>query len=119
MQNVKELYAEHLTKSVFELEAFSHITVDRDQVSEDGVIAKEWLEQYEVVTWKDFKFTCHFCKLEFTSLMTFLLHLREEKKVKIDCHLCQNKRSQRSYSSLNAYINHVVRNHEMEHLSYT
>lgn len=123
MEHIKKLYNSSLCKEdSFLLEEYAHITVDRANVSDEGQISLSWLNQYDVQTWNDFDYKCFFCSETFRSLKTLLNHLKDCKaaagKTKFHCHTCPtNVRT--PFSSLNAYINHATRHHELEHLAYT
>lgn len=119
MNQIGALYADEMKKSFFDLQLYSHITVEREFVAEDGEISNEWLTRFAVSTWKDFTLTCYFCKANCKSVKAILQHLKEIHggKVKLSCHVCKD--AQRVFSSLNAYINHFVKVHDLEHLSYT
>lgn len=115
MENVEDLFAEWLQQSIFNLEQFSHITVDREFVSESGEISSEWLDTFGVSSWKDYSYTCQECKKTFKSLRSMMNHLIEScgKKTKICCKICD-----RQCSAMNSYINHVITAHDFQHLSF-
>lgn len=123
MEHIRKLYENSLSISdSFSLEEFAHITVDRDHVSEEGQIDALWLNQYDVQTWNDFAFKCFFCSERCLSLKKLLEHTKWCKvsggKIKFGCHSCPID-SRPPFASLNAYINHATRYHELEHLAYT
>lgn len=125
MQHVRKLYESSLSQDSFSLEEYAHITVDREHVSDDGQIDPVWLDQYDVQTWNDFSYNCYFCSETIFSLKNLLIHFSGNckqaagGKIKFGCHTCPIDARRPPFSSLNAYINHATRHHQLEHLAYT
>lgn len=115
IENVADIYSEFMKQPLLELEEKTHISVEREHLSEAGEISKDWLSEYEIKTWKDFTYSCVNCKKTVKSLQKMLQHCKTSCRInKMLCNLCE-----KTFSTLHAYVNHVVRKHEMEHLLYT
>lgn len=105
-----------MKQSLLDLEDFSHVSVGREDLSEDGEISKNWLSQYDIKMWKDFTYSCEKCGKTFKSLTLLLQHIKNVCQTnKILCNFCT-----KPFSSLGAYINHIAHNkHGLDHLVYT
>lgn len=102
---------------VFDLDHFSHISVEYGHVADDGEVNRNWLRSFgaENDTWMHFVYNCTHCSQLFKSFSALLHHLMPMPKAlfKIKCPQC-NQISK----ATNSYINHSAKNH-FAHLAFT
>lgn len=111
-----ELFEQHLKLPFLELEDLSHITVSHENLDANGKVNDEWIKDYHVVSWNKMVFHCKHCKSDFVSLAKMVRHMSDVSGAKIKI-ICPEENCQREMSSMNSYVNHVVKNH-LECLAY-
>lgn len=102
---------------MFELDHYSHVSVEHDCVAGDGEVARDWLRNFgaENDTWMQFNYHCTHCEEPFQSFIALLNHFKLMPfiRLKIKCPHCE-----KTFSATNSYINHAVKTH-FEHLAFT
>lgn len=101
-----------------DLNSYSHIRVDLENVLENGEISNDYLQMFNgTMKWSQFSYSCDHCNEKIEGLLAYMDHQRNAgiKHYKIKC---AEENCTSEYWALYSYINHCVTDHH-EHLAFT
>lgn len=102
---------------VKDLDAYSHIKVEKKYLLETGEVSVEYLAKYGgTKKWSEMKFDCNHCHQRIKGLLSYMDHMREAgiKRYKIKC---TEDDCCREYAALYSFINHAAE-HDL-HLAFS